>query len=453
VIFPALREAVKSVMSGFGDRPVSLDLESKATAGGIAFDLVNVGWYARNGYPGIWSILSGGMPAWSGEPVSLETALNHSVVWACNRMICEPIGFMPLAMMQQKDAEKRIAFEHPMYTALTNAPNEDQTAMELREQETGHVTLQGNAFCKINRRSGTGVAIGLEPILPNWVIVDREKEGRRRQVYIVKDGHSPDKTYTVTPGKPHDILHVRGLGYDGSRGYSVLTMARQSFGTALATERNVARFFANGGRVPYLLEHPSRFKDDGAFEKFRADWEKTYSEPHRAPILEGGIKYSKIGLSAADSQLLETRQFGVPEICRWFLIPPHLVGDLSRANLGNVENLTLQFAKFTLTAWMTRWEQALWRCVLTPEEKTQGYYFRHNINGLLRGDFMSRMQGYSSALQNGHLSINEVRDLEDLNPIPGGDTHHIQVNMQSIGITDQNPARVPVNPTDEAPLF
>jgi HK97 family phage portal protein len=428
-VFPEIRAAAKRLLGGFGSEPIALDLKS---AGGISFDAINVGWYARNGFPGIYSILSGGMPAWSGEPVSVQTALNHSVVWACNRIISEPVGFIPLAMLRRNAAGKELADQHPMYSALHDAPSDEMTAMGFRETLTSHCVLQGNAYAHILRRSGTGTAIELHPLLPQQVTPDREKKGQKRLIYIVKDGNSPEKTYTVQKGKPHDILHIRGLGADGIRGYSVITMARQSVGTALSAERNVARFYANGGRVPYLLEMAQKFKTDADFDKFRTDWEKTYSEPHRAPILENGITYKQIGLNHADAQLLETRQFTIPEICRWFSVSPHLVGDLSRATFSNIEQLALEFVKMTLASWLTRWEQELWRCVLTPEEKTQGYFFKHNVNALLRGDFQSRMAGYSTMLQNGIASVNEVRDLEDWNPISGGDDHHIQLNMQTL---------------------
>jgi HK97 family phage portal protein len=267
--------------------------------------------------------------------------------------------------------------------------------------------------------------------------VDREKTGQRRLVYIVKHSlggvaGNNETTFAVDKGKPQDILHIRGLGWDGLRGYSVITMARQSMGTALSVERNVARFYAQGGRVPYLLEMARKFKTDEDFDKFRQDWEKTYAEPHKVPILENDIKYTKIGLSAVDAQMLETRLFGIHEICRWFLMSPHLVGDLSRATFSNIEQLALEFVKVTMQPWFTRWEQDLWRCVLTPDEKGQGYYFKHNTNELLRGDFLTRMQGYAIMLQNGVASDNEIRDLEDWNPFKGGDGHHIQLNMQPV---------------------
>ena len=448
-MFPGIQSAIREWLVGENKAVTSLDIEQK-TAGGIAFDAINVGWYARNGFPAIYSILSGGMPAWSGEPVSAETALNHSVVWACYRLISESIGLIPCIMLQRKATGKEPALKHPMYNVMLNAPSDEITSQAFTEMLTGHVLLQGNAFAQIIRRSGTGVAIGLWPLQPSWVIPDRELHGKRRLVYVVKVGQDPSKTYVVEPGKPHEILHIRGLGWDGIRGFGVVTMARQSIGTAISSERNLARFYANGGRVPYVLTMPNKFKSDQEFDKFRTDWERTYQEPHRAPILEGGLEYKQIGLNARDAQMLETRQFSIPEICRWFLVSPHLVGDLSRATFANIEHLALQFIKMTLNSWLTRWEQELWRCVLTPDEKEQGLFFHHDVRALLRGDFATRMAGYASALQNGHMSIDEVRDEEDRNPLPdgAGSHNHIQLNMQTLpGESDQ----LPTPPAGEDP--
>ncbi len=199
-----------------------------------------------------------------------------------------------------------------MFRAMKNAPNDEMTSQNFTELLTSHCVLQGNSFAQIIRRSGTGTALELHPILPECVIADREKSGQKRLVYIVKQGSETEKTYTVDPRKPHDILHIRGLGWNGIRGYSVIAMARQSIGTAIAQERNVAQFYSNGGRVPYIIKHPTKFKDNTEFDKFRANWQKTYSEPHKAPILEHGLEYQQIGLSAADAQLLESRQFTIP---------------------------------------------------------------------------------------------------------------------------------------------
>lgn len=438
MLFSELRDALKGFIAGFSEPHVMpLDLKfSDPTAA------VNA-WYENNGYKQIAAAGGYGAHSWSGERVTINTALNHSVVWACNRIISESVGFLPLVMKQKKGINKETAFKHPMYSALHDSPGPEITAMRFRETLTSHCVLGGNAFAKIIRRSGTGTAIALDLLLPDQVKTDREKTGQKRLIYIVKDGNSAEQTFTVQRGKPHDILHIPGLGRDGVMGYSVISMARQSIGTAIAAEHNVGSFYRNGGRLPYLLKHSAKFRNDEDFKKFRENWESVYSQPHRAPILENDIEYKQIGLNMADAQLLETREFSIAELCRWFSVSPHMVGDLSHASFNNIEQLALEFVKFTLSFWLTRWEQELWRCVLTDDEKGDGYFFKHNLSALLRGDFASRMAGYATMLQNGYASQNEVRDLEDWNPFEGGDEYHIQLNMQTLPATGAAPAPSP----------
>lgn len=425
-MFPAIRSAIKDFASSFGSAPIQLELK----AGGVGDD-----WYLRNGFNGLYAAHSGGGPSWSGQPVNIDTAQNHSVVWACQRIISESMAFMPLNMMQRTEAGKDFATTHPMYSALHDAPNEEMTAMGFRETLTAHVVMGGNCYAQIMRRAGTGVANELYPLLPTQVKIDRDSQ--KRLTYIVKDSNAQEKTYTLEKGKPQDILHVRGLGNDGVRGYSVISVARHSIGTAQSTEKYAAKFFATGGRTPWLLEMAQKFAKSTDQDKFVADfsaWMADENNWHKGLILEPGMTYKNMGMSPQDSQFIETRQFEIPEICRWFLITPHMVGDLSRATFSNIEQLALQFVKMTLMAWMTRWEQELWRCVLTPAEKGDGYYFKHNANGLMRGDFATRMAGYATALANGWESIDEVRDLEDMNPLPGGagKAHHVQLNMATL---------------------
>jgi HK97 family phage portal protein len=420
-MLPEITSRVKSLFAGFDAPPISIK------------SMIGADWYTRNGFYRLAELAQSATPSWSGEPVSRATALNHPVVFTCNRIIAETEGALPLPMMQQKGNDKVEAVQHPMFSALQHAPNDEMSAQRFRETITGHIVLGGMGYAQIFRRSGTNVAHELQMLVPEQVMPDRERTGQKRLVYVVKDGNSASKTYTVERNKPHDILCIPGIGWDGLRGYSVLTLGRQSFGTALAAEHHVGSFYRNGGRVPYVLMKEGRWatKEDG--EKFRNDWEEMARQPHRAPILESPIKeYKQTGISMVDAQMLESRQFSVAEICRWFRISPHMAGDLSNVNNSISEQLALEFLTFTEQPWLKRWEQELWRCVLTPEEKSQGYFWRHNVNALLRGDFATRMAGYSTALQNGFMSQNEVRDLEDWNGFDGGDDYHIQLNMQTL---------------------
>jgi len=399
---------------------------------GIGFNQLDVAWYARHGFPELYSMLGGGPPAWSGETVSESTALNHSVVWACTRVISECEAMLPLNLMQRRAGGRYPVDGHPLQAVLHDEPNEQMTAMEFRETMTAACVLRGNAYAKVMRRQAGGEVVGLMPLEPATVRPTREKDGSL--CYYVGSG-SDEKRYPVVAGQPHEIFHLRGLGFDGLRGKSVIEVARQSIGTALSAEKYAGTFYANGGRTPYLLKMAKPFKTDQDFEKFRADWEAIYREPHKAPILDQpGMEYQQIGLNPEESQFLETRQFEIPEICRWFLMSPHMVGDLSRATFSNIEHLFLEFLTRTEMAWLVRWEQAIYRCLLTPAEKAAGFYAKHNVNALLRGDFASRMTGYSVAHQNGFKSIDEIRELEDENPLPNGDgaRHIFQLNMQRI---------------------
>ena len=442
-MFPEITSRLRSLVEqiSVATEPLSI-LRVPGEAKALSFEAFTTDWYAQNGYGNIYAALGGGPMSWSGERVTLANALNHSVVWACNRIISETVAFVPLVMLQvDKDPAKgkQVAKHHPMYRALRNSPNPEMTAMSFRETLTSHCLLQGNAYARIVRRSGTGVAFEMYPLLPSQVRNTRDTAGRL--TYIVKTGNEQEKSYTVLPNKPQDIFHMHAIGNNGTSGFSVLQIGAQSIGTAIAAEKNVGSFYAHGGRLPYVLEMAQKFKTQEDFDRFRSDWEAVYSSPHRAPILENDIKYRQIGVSAKDAQLLETRLFSIHEICRWFGVPPHLVGDLSRATFSNIEQLALEFVKLTLTVWLERWEEELWRCVLTPDEKEQDYLWKHNLNALLRGDFPTRMAGYATMLQNGIASQDEVRDLEDWNPIPdgSGSGYHIQLNMQTLQPKGETP--------------
>lgn len=349
---------------------------------------------------------------------------------------------MPLAMMQEQSGGKFPASKHPMWRALHNAPNAEMTAMRFRETLTSHYLLGGNAYAQIYRRSGTGVANELDLLLPKQVTPDRDKSGSL--IYVVKRGSEVGKTYTVQSGKPQDILHIPGIGYDGIRGYSVLEKGRHSIGTAIATERYTGMFYKMGARAPYVLERTQRFKTTQEEEQFIKDWNAAQAQYHKAQIMYPGMVYKPIGSTLREAQFNESRLYEIHELCRWFGVSPHMVGDLSRATFSNIEELALHFVKVTLTEHLTRWEQELWRCILTPDEQNQGYYFRHNVNGLLRGDFLTRMQGYAIMTQNAIANPNQLRDLEDWNPYDGGDEYHYQLNMQPAG--PGSPGSTPVKP-------
>jgi HK97 family phage portal protein len=343
------------------------------------------------------------------------------------------------AFVKVRDGEgSRDAVEHPMYEAMHDEPDPEISSQGFREMLTSHAMWTGDAHAKILRRSGTQVAFGLSYLLPGKCTQDREKGGQKRLVYVVHGEYgAADKTYTVEPGKPHDIFHLRGISWNGAQGLNTLQYARQSIGTALAAERSVGQFWKMGGRVPYHIETDrldGGFSNDAEFDLFRDDWRKRYSVPHEAPILPNGMKLVKDGMSMADAQTLQTREWTVSELARWTGASPHLLADLSHGTFSNVEHLFLEFKTVTLPLWTRRWEQDFRRCVYTPEEKAKGFMLKHNLNAFLMGDFKTRMEGYASALQNGHMNIDDVMAFEDRNPLPNkaGKTHHIQLNMGTV---------------------
>ena len=230
---------------------------------------------------------------------------------------------------------------------------------------------------------------------------------------------------------PSDVLHIPGLGFDGLVGYSPIAMAKNAIGMAIACEEYGAKFFANGAAPGGVLEHPGTIKDP---QRVRESWQSTFGgsgNANKIAVLEEGMKYTPIGISPEQAQFLETRKFQINEIARIFRVPPHMVGDLEKSSFSNIEQQSLEFVKYTLDPWVVRWEQSITRSLLTTSEKKE-YFVKFNLEGLLRGDYQSRMAGYATARQNGWMSANDIRELENLDRIPteeGGDLYLINGNM------------------------
>ena len=234
---------------------------------------------------------------------------------------------------------------------------------------------------------------------------------------------------------PSDVLHIPGLGFDGLVGYSPIAMAKNAIGMAIACEEYGAKFFANGAAPGGVLEHPGTIKDP---QRVRESWQSTFGgsgNSNKIAVLEEGMKYTPIGISPEQAQFLETRKFQINEIARIFRVPPHMVGDLEKSSFSNIEQQSLEFVKYTLEPWLVRWEQSIQRTLFSPEEKKR-YFAKFNVEGLLRGDYVSRMSGYATARQNGWMSANDIRELENMDRIPaeeGGDLYLINGNMLPLG--------------------
>lgn len=367
----------------------------------------------------------------AGKAVTERSAMQMTAVYSCVRILAEAIAGLPLHLYCYKeDGGKEKAIRHPLYLLLHDEPNPEMSSFVFRETLMTHLLLWGNAYAQIIR-NGKGEVVALYPLMPNRMTVDRDAAGQLFYSYQKSNGDAPTMDSGTVILKPSDVLHVPGLGFDGLVGYSPIAMAKNAIGLAIATEEYGAKFFANGATPGGLLEYPGTVKDP---DRVRDSWNKGFSGSQNAgkvAILEEGMKYTPISIAPEQAQFLETRKFQINEIARIFRIPPHMIGDLEKSSFSNIEQQSLEFVKYTLDPWVVRWEQSLSRALFTPEEKKQ-YFFKFNVEGLLRGDYQSRMNGYATARQNGWMSANDIRELENLDRIPaedGGDLYLINGNM------------------------
>ena len=376
----------------------------------------------------------------SGKYVTERSAMQMTAVYCCVRILSEAVASLPLQFYRYTDdGGKEKAVDHPIYFLLHDEPNPEMTSFIFRETLMTHLLLWGNAFAQIIR-NGKGEVVTLYPLMPDRMKVDRDEHGKLYYEYTVYDADDvrgrkgTNKIGRTVRLQPYDVLHIPGLGFDGLVGYSPIAMAKNAIGLAIATEEYGSKFFANGAAPSGVLEHPGTIKDPS---RVRESWQATFGgsgNANKIAVLEEGMKYTPISISPEQAQFLETRKFQIDEIARIFRVPPHMIGDLEKSSFNNIEQQSLEFVKYTLDPWVSRWEQAMVRALLTPEEKKK-YFFKFNVDGLLRGDYQSRMNGYAVGIQNGFMSPNDVRNLEELDLIPdelGGNKYFINGNMVSL---------------------
>lgn len=309
-----------------------------------------------------------------------------------------------------------------------------------------HLLIYGNAYAQIIR-NGRGEVLGLYPLMPDKMKVDRDDKNRLIYIYSRYDEANPNmKEQGDIILYADEVLHIPGLGYDGLVGYSPIAMAKNAIGLAVACDEYGASFFANGASPSAVLEHPGVIKNP---ERVREAWQRAYSgsNAHRTCVLEEGMKYTPISIPNNEAQFLETRKFQIEEIARLYRVPLHMIGDLDHATFSNVEHLSLDFVKYSLDPWIVRWEQGLQKALLSDSEKGQ-YFIKFNVDGLLRGDYTSRMQGYATARQNGWMSANDIREMEDMNMIPdeeGGNLYLVNGSFTKLAdagaFANQNPVK------------
>ncbi|OJF17284.1 MAG: phage portal protein, partial [Bacillaceae bacterium G1] len=303
-------------------------------------------------------------------------------------------------------------------------PNPEITSFSFRETAMAHLCLWGNAYAEIEN-DGAGRIRALWPLPPWRVQVERDPATQRLK-YIVTLDNGERQALDVSR-----VFHVPALSFNGLVGISPIRWAaREAIGLALATEQFGARFFDQGTNIGGVVTHPKTLSEQ-ASRNLRESINETYAglgKSHRIMLLEEGMKYERIGIPPEEAQFLETRKFQVTEIARIFRVPPHMLADLERATFSNIEHQSIEFVTHTIRPWLVRWEQAIYRDLLFPDERKE-YFVEFNVDGLLRGDIESRYRAYAIGRQWGWLSANDIREMENKNPIPGGDVYWAPVNM------------------------
>ena len=370
----------------------------------------------------------------SGKSVTARSAIQVSTVYACVRVIAETVASLPLHVYEETEKGSMKAQEHPLYRLLHDEPNSEMTSFVWREAMLTHLLLWGNSYSQIIR-NGRGHILGLYPLLPDRMEVDRDSAGELTYTYSLTSGQTARL-------RPEDVLHIPGLGFDGVVGYSPIALEKNAIGLGIAAEEYGSKFFSNGATPSGVLTHPNTVKDP---KKLRESWNAAYggsANSGKVAILEENMKFERISMPNNEAQFLETRKFQVSEICRIYRVPPHLIGDLEHATFSNIEHQSISFGVHTIRPWLVRIEQALNR-QLFPEKEKGCFYAQFNMDGLMRGDYKSRMEGYAIARQNGWMSANDIRELENMNPIPdedGGNEYLVNGNMIRIAQAAQNVA-------------
>lgn len=363
--------------------------------------------------PALKSIF-GAAPVAAGVSVTENTAFNYSAVWAAVALIAGSIGSLPLPLYRRlPEGGKERASSHPLYRLLHDEPNPEMTSMVFRETLQNHVLTWGNAYAEIERNGG-GRPVALWPLTPDRLKVERDQA--KNIVYRVRQAGGGYATLSSD-----NVLHVPGLGFDGLTGYAPIARAREAIGLGLATERFGASFFGRGSRPSGVLEHKGRLSDK-ARERLRGDWDSMHSgvdNAHRPAVLEEGMSWKALMIPPEDAQFLQTRLFQIQEVARWFNVPLHLLKDLSHATFSNIEHQALEFVVHTLRPWLVRWEQELNRKLLSSAERDV-FFFEHLVDGLLRGDQKTRFEAHAIGRQWGWYSADDVLEVENRNPLPGG---------------------------------
>jgi HK97 family phage portal protein len=388
--------------------------------------------------PAAWLVdsLVSGQESRAGKRISETTALYNTALSACVRLLSETVATLPLHVYRVNGRTREIDTEHPV-ARLLRRPNYEMDAVQLRETLMAHVLTWGNAYAEIER-NGAGRPVALWPLLP-----DRTRPQRTDRGTLFYTTSVGTRNFNLPA---ENVFHLVGLGFDGLMGYSPIRMHRQAIGLALATEEFGASWFGSGSRPSGVLTHPGALSDK-AKANLRRGWESAHaglSNSNRVAILEEGLKWQQIGIPPEDAQFLETRKFQVEEIARMYRVPLHLIQHMEKSTSwgSGIEELGQGFVTYSLQSWLVRWEQRI-QSRLIPAVEDGRVYAKHSVEGLLRGDSVKRAEFYSKMVAMGVYSINEIRELEDRNPIDDGDLRFVPLNWQTLDGANAEPQPAP----------
>lgn len=369
----------------------------------------------------LWNLY--GSQSLSGENVTESTALTYSAVYNAVSLIAGTVSTLPLHLIRKQDRKTVRAENKTAYRVMHDQANGLISAMAFREAMMSHLLLWGNAYAE-KVYNGMGELVEMWPITPNRVKI-RIIDGK--VFYEI----SMDKEPAVVLPRAK-VLHVAGLGFDGFTGYSVVAMARKSFGLGMSMETFGSLYFGQGTHPGVVVTHPGKLSQQ-AHDNLNKSLTEAHSglgQSHRLMLLEESMKVEKIGIAPNESQFLESRQFQIPEIARWFNLPPHKLKDLTKSSFNNIESEQISFVTDSILPWLVRLEQSYNMQLLSDTEKwKEKLYFKHSVEGLLRGNAKNRAEFYAKMWGFGGMSINEIREKEDLDPIEGGDEYFVPLNM------------------------
>lgn len=370
----------------------------------------------------------------SGKFVTVDSALQLSAVFACVRLVSETVSTLPLKLYKSNaDGSSSLARTHPLYNVLCSSPNYEMTQSRFLLFIVASIVLWGNSYTEIIRSPNGKRIISLDPLLPQNMQVIRNKVSGALEYF-----HTDEGVRRQIDEK--NIMHIRSFGIDGVMGIYTIGKGRETFGTAISAEQTAAKFFENGLQTSGFLS-TDKTNTPEQRQQLKKNIESFMGSKNagKVMVLENGYSYNGITMNPEAAQMLETRSFEIEEICRWFRVPPFMIGHFDKQSSwsSSAEAQDLNFLKYSLRPLLVNIEQEISRCLIGRAE-SEIYFASFNIEGLLRADSATRSEYYASAANNGWMSRNEIRAKENLPPIPGGDTYTVQSALISLDEVGKN---------------